>query len=205
MINKQKTISTYDSVAYEYDKLYSEQSCHMKDLLKYIEKESAILDLGCGAGNNAIYLSNLGHKVTGIDASDNMINIAKNKKSNAKFIKGDVSRLNFDDNSFNCIILSYVLCHLTNKQVADCLSQLNHILREKGILFIELFTGDLGEITITEPLNNTLTTDFNIIRDHDIETMLAVNNFKIIKTYSKPETEFGLPGVQDTCIIAKKI
>lgn len=204
-MDKRKNVSTYDSIAYEYDKLFSAPSCHIKDLLRYVEKESAILDLGCGSGNNAVYLSNLGYNVTGIDASDNMLTIAKNKKSHAKFIQGDVSQLNFNNNSFNCIILSYILCHLTNNRVSNCLAQLNHILQDKGILFIELFTGELGEITITEPLNTTLTTDFNIIRIEDMETMLGANNFEIIKKYSKPETEFGWPGVQDTCIIAHKI
>ena len=204
-MDKRKNVSTYDSVAYDYDKLFSAPSCHIKDLLRYVEKESAILDLGCGAGNNAVYLSNLGYNVTGIDASDNMLAIAKSKKSNAKFIHGDVHRLNFNDNSFNCVILSYILCHLTNNDIADCLARLMHILTHNGVLFIELFTGVLGEITITEPLNNALTTDFNIIRTDDLKTTLGANNFKIIKTYSKPETEFGWPDVQDTCIIAKLV
>ncbi len=204
-MNKRKIISVYDSIAADYDKMFSAPSEHISELLKYLGQESAILDLGCGAGNNAVYLSNLGYNVTGIDTSDNMLAIAQSKKSNAKFIQGDIHRLNFNDNSFNCVILSYILCHLTNNDIAGCLARLTHILTHNGVLFIELFTGVLGEITITEPLNNALTTDFNIIRIDDIETMLEANNFKIVKTYSKPETEFGWHGVQDTCIIAKLV
>ena len=205
MINNQKIISTYNSIATDYDKIYSAPSEHIDELLGYIDQESAILDLGCGAGNNAVYLSNLGYNVTGIDTSDNMLAIAQSKKSNAKFIQGDVHRLNFNDNSFNSIILSYILCHLTNNDISDCLGRLTHILMHNGVLFIELFTGVLGEITIPEPLNNALTTDFNIIRMDDLDTMLGANKFKIVKTYSNPETEFGLSGVQDTCIIAKLV
>lgn len=204
-MNKRKNVFVYDSIAADYDKMFSAPSERIGELLKYLGQEAVILDVGCGAGNNAVYLSNLGYNVTGIDTSDNMLTIAKNKKSNAKFIQGDVYNLNFSDNSFDCIVLSYILCHLTNNDIADCLARLTHILMHNGVLFIELFTGTLGEITITEPLNTTLTTDFNIIRIEDIETMLGANNFKIVKTYSRPETEFGWPGVQDTCIIAQKI
>lgn len=204
-MDKEKIVLTYNSIAEKYDENYSGPSDHINDLLNYISKDSSVLDLGCGAGNNAVYLSKLGCNVTGIDLSDSMLAIAKNKKSTAKFIKGDVCELNFVNNSWDCIILSYILCHLTNDDIADCLARLAHILMPGGVLFIELFMGNLGEITITEPLNNALKTDFNIIRMDDIETLLVANNFKIIKCYARDDAEFGLNGIQDTCIIAKKI
>lgn len=203
-MNQQKIISTYDSIANDYDRLYANPSNRIKDLLNYISKDSVVLDLGCGAGNNAVYLSKMGHNVTGIDLSDSMITIAKNKKSNAKFVKGDICRLNFENNSCNSIILSYIFCHLSRKDIEKCLARIHDILMREGVLFIELFTGDLGEITIPEPMNNALTMDFNIIPQNDLETLLMENKFEIIKLYSHDDTEFGLAGIQDTCIIAKK-
>lgn len=203
-MDQKRIISTYDSIANDYDKLYAEPSDHINDLLNYISKDSRVLDLGCGAGNNAVYLSKLGFNVTGIDLSESMITIAKNKKSNAKFIQGDVCRLNFKNNSCNCIILSYIFCHLSRKDIEKCLSRIHDILMQDGILFIELFTGNLGEITIPEPMNNALTMDFNIIPKNDIETLLTKNKFKIIKFYAHDDTEFGVAGIQDTCIIAQK-
>ena len=203
-MNQQKIISTYDSIANDYDRLYANPSNRIKDLLNYISKDSVVLDLGCGAGNNAVYLSKMGHNVTGIDLSDSMITIAKNKKSNAKFVKGDVCKLKFENNSCNCIISSYIFCHLSRKDIEKCLARIHDILMREGVLFIELFTGDLGEITIPEPMNNALTMDFNIIPQNDLETLLRENKFEIIKLYSHDDTEFGLAGIQDTCIIAKK-
>ena len=202
-MNKEKIVLTYNSIAEIYDKNYSGPSDHINDLLNYIGKDSGILDLGCGAGNNAVYLSKLGYNVTGIDLSDSMLAIAKNKKSNAKIIKGDVCELNFENNSCDCIISSYIFCHLSRKDIEKCLTRIHDILTRDGILFIELFTGDLGEITIPEPLNNALTMDFNIIPD--IETLLVENNFRVIKVYTRADAEFGLSGIQDTCIIAKKV
>ena len=98
-----------------------------------------------------------------------------------------------------------IFCHLSRKDIEKCLIRIHDILTSDGILFIELFTGNLGEITIPEPMNNALTMDFNVIPQNDIETLLMENKFEILKLYSHDDTEFGLSDIQDTCIIAKKI
>lgn len=54
--------------------------------LKYILKSPAIngnkfLDIGCGTGDFCFFMANLGYNVTGIDFSDNMLQVARNKLS----------------------------------------------------------------------------------------------------------------------------
>jgi len=39
-----------------------------------------VLDVGCGTGNFSIKLAKLGCNVTGIDISDNMLNIARKRQ-----------------------------------------------------------------------------------------------------------------------------
>ena len=46
-----------------------------------IDKNSSILDLACGRGRYSLYLSNIGHKVTGIDISKENISEAKKNES----------------------------------------------------------------------------------------------------------------------------
>lgn len=40
-----------------------------------------LLDVGCGTGDFSVYMSNFGYNVTGIDSSDNMLLVARNKLS----------------------------------------------------------------------------------------------------------------------------
>ena len=40
-----------------------------------------VIDIGCGTGDFSIYLSNFGYNVTGIDSSENMLLVARNKLS----------------------------------------------------------------------------------------------------------------------------
>lgn len=71
-----------------YDKLYStkDYSAECDYLEKIINqfsdnKNKNLLDLGCGTGGHSIILAKRGWNVTGIDRSDDMINIAKEKRN----------------------------------------------------------------------------------------------------------------------------
>ena len=65
-----------------YHQLYKERDCSeatyfMNNLISrlQIDKNSSILDLACGRGRYSLYLSNIGHKVTGIDISKENISV----------------------------------------------------------------------------------------------------------------------------------
>jgi 2-polyprenyl-3-methyl-5-hydroxy-6-metoxy-1,4-benzoquinol methylase len=61
--------------------------------VKKIRKKLNIIDIGCGPGRYAYDLAKLGHNITGIDISSDMINIAKKKnlifKKKTNFIEGN--------------------------------------------------------------------------------------------------------------------
>ena len=63
MINKEKNILTYDSIAEVYDRSFPGPSERIDELSVLIAPKSTILDIGCGAGNNAVFLANMGHNV----------------------------------------------------------------------------------------------------------------------------------------------
>jgi SAM-dependent methyltransferase len=70
---------------------------------------STLLDIGCGAGGLAQYARERGAKVTGLDASESLIAIARQRMPDAEFYVGDIEDLPFEDDSFefvtacNCI------------------------------------------------------------------------------------------------------
>jgi len=73
----------------------------MLDMLKPMYGET-LLDIGCGVGANFKHLLNMGLKVTGIDPSPYMLDIAlKNAGNRAELYRGFAEDLPFDDNSFN--------------------------------------------------------------------------------------------------------
>ena len=63
------------------------------------EGSGALLDLGCGTGQYAAALAELGWTVTGVDVSEDMLRRAREKGVNA--VRADATDLPFEDASFD--------------------------------------------------------------------------------------------------------
>lgn len=88
-----------------------------KFFLNKIEKNSKILDIGCGMGEVAFDISKKAQKVVAIDINKKKIESAKRRfsRDNLTFIVGDATDYNFNER-FDYIILSNVLEHIKDRQ-----------------------------------------------------------------------------------------
>ena len=62
-----------------------------------------LLDAGCGAGMALGLAAQLGAKVSGFDASDALLKIARERLPDAPLAQGDLEDLPFDDNTFDVV------------------------------------------------------------------------------------------------------
>ena len=75
----------------------------------------AVLDLGCGTGRHALWLSTRGANVTAVDFSEGMLNEARRKHgaSRVRFLVHDLHQpLPFEAAAFDCVVSGLVLEHL---------------------------------------------------------------------------------------------
>lgn len=88
----------------------------------FLGKNLKILDVGCGTGELSILFSEMGNKVTGIDISKNMLNVAKTKAKSCKvdiiFEEGDAENPNYDAASFDIVFNRHLLWTLSNPELA---------------------------------------------------------------------------------------
>ncbi len=74
-----------------------------------------ILDVGTGTGRAALLLARGGAHVTGVDASEQMLAIARQRAAEehlpVRFVAGDAHTLEFDDRSFDVVVSLRVLMH----------------------------------------------------------------------------------------------
>jgi len=69
-------------------------------------KNDRILDIGCGSGNQLLSLAKLGFHLSGVDASQEMIDIARSRLGNRCELKtGQAEDLPFSDNEFDIALL----------------------------------------------------------------------------------------------------
>jgi len=112
--NKYSKVKHSDKFPYEkvnrypYDLVVSIVARKFFNIPKEKRKKIKVLDLGCGAGNNAKFLSENGFNVYGIDWSKSAIEICKERfqKWNLKgsFIQGDFNKLPYQNNFFDLVI-----------------------------------------------------------------------------------------------------
>ncbi len=82
-----------------YDKSQDFVSAYGKNLLELLPASGVplrILDLGCGTGDLTHELAQLGHHVLGVDASESMIDSARQKYPDLQFLVQDASALSFE-------------------------------------------------------------------------------------------------------------
>ncbi len=93
----------YDETAKGYDELHGGEQEHKLAIIKKklkITKKTKLLDVGCGTGIS----SQFNCDVTGIDPSKALIEIAKKKFSDKKFIVASSENIPFEDNSFDVVV-----------------------------------------------------------------------------------------------------
>jgi ubiquinone/menaquinone biosynthesis C-methylase UbiE len=117
-------------LAQNYDQWYETPSgryaaeSEKKLFLKLVDSKEgqSLLDIGCGTGYFSFWFHSLGLKITGIDTSLEMLNVAKSKikNENIKFIKADAYNLPFSDNSFDLVVFITTLEFLSQPERALC-------------------------------------------------------------------------------------
>lgn len=143
----QKVYEVFQSIAQDYDKMNEVISLKQhqnwkKLLIKMVEinEEAHILDLCCGTGDICFLLASHGaNKVVGMDFSENMLNVAKRRNQNLgyqniDFLHGDVSKIPFEDTTFDRITLSFGLRNVPD--YALVLQECFRVLKKEGKVVI---------------------------------------------------------------------
>jgi SAM-dependent methyltransferase len=102
-----------------------------------------VLDLGCGAGRNSIYLAKKGFDVIGVDVSKSALRFANNwaeeeRLSNATFTLGTMVNIPFDDYLFDAVVRVSVIHHGVKEYIMRTIAEINRILRRKGVFIANI-------------------------------------------------------------------
>ena len=102
--------------------------------LALIPQHSKILDLGCGSGKPiADYLIQHDHKITGVDSSDVMIEMARQNFPEQHWLQADMRTVEFDQ-KFNAILAWDSFFHLTPNDQRQMFRQFARFAQQGTVL-----------------------------------------------------------------------
>jgi len=138
------TISTYDDCAGAYaDKFmdypeYREMMIRFRDT--YVVEGAAVLDIGCGPGNNAALLCEKKVALTGIDLSAEMVSLARAHVPSGDFRVGDIRDLS-GLGTFDVVIASFCIVHITPEEARGVIKEAASLLAPGGVLYLSFMVG----------------------------------------------------------------
>ncbi len=104
-----------------------------------LPRNATVVDLGCGAGVPVTkVLADSGFSVTGVDFSETMLNLATKNVPDAKFIKNNMTDLDFEDNAFDGLTACYSIIHVPREKHVPLFQTFHRILKPNGILLISM-------------------------------------------------------------------
>lgn len=105
---------------------------------KRLPTGSSILDVGCGSGYIASMLESQGFKVTGIDISEKMLELARENAPHSTFLGMNMKRLDSPKESFDGVACLYSIIHVPRRYHLGILKRFHSALKPRGLLAIHM-------------------------------------------------------------------
>lgn len=100
--------------------------------IDFLKPGMKLLDLACGDGTDLIYYKKLGADIYGIDASEELLGIAKNKLPNANLKISFLENIPFEDNFFDIVLSKYAI--QTSSDLGPIFSEIHRVLKPSGTM-----------------------------------------------------------------------
>ena len=191
----------YTDFASVYDEFMDEtpyeQWCEnvLHVLKEFSIEDGLILELGCGTGSMTELLAAKGYDMIGVDYSEDMLNIAQNKKIASGH---DILYLNQDMREFElygtvravisiCDSVNYLL---ENEDLITCFKLVNNYLDPKGIFFFDFNTDYKYETVIGDSVIAENRDDCSFIWENFYDVEEKINEYDLT-IFVKEETGNG--------------
>ncbi len=101
-----------------------------------------VCDMGCGPGHVTRFLKDFGVDVFGMDISEQMLAVAREKSLDIEFVYGDMLDLKLKKASLGGVVLFYAIVHFTIDVIQQLANELWDILEPGGLVFLAFHAGD---------------------------------------------------------------
>jgi ubiquinone/menaquinone biosynthesis C-methylase UbiE len=134
------TIDAYNKIADDFHERNSKSILSKEyDIFKeYTGDQKSIIEIGCGTGRDAASLLERGFKYVGIDASEEMLKIARRQVPEATFQVADFYKLSFHDHSFDGFWAAASFLHVPRQELDAVFTEVKRVLKPQAVGFISV-------------------------------------------------------------------
>jgi ubiquinone/menaquinone biosynthesis C-methylase UbiE len=164
---------------------------YLKGFLEFvsISCQDTLLDVASGTGDFVVFSSDKVREATGVDISDKLIELSRNKKdelhlTNINFKIGDVENLPFEDNSFTVVTCKSSLHHMPRYEKVFA-EMLRCCKRGGRVALCDIMTFDDKEIDdIFEAFEKLVDlSHYKTLRKTEFEELFHKNHIAISRTF----------------------
>jgi ubiquinone/menaquinone biosynthesis C-methylase UbiE len=155
---------------------------------------SSVLDVGTGTGRAAIALARRGAIVTGIDASAEMLTVARRRAAEADqtvtFLQGDAHALALPDEAFDSVVCLRVLMHTPDWRRS--LAELCRVARRRVVLDYPARSSAAALQSLSRRIAHSLgarVEAYRVFAHREVAEALAANGFRVADVHK----QFVLP------------
>ncbi|HKO51451.1 MAG TPA: bifunctional 2-polyprenyl-6-hydroxyphenol methylase/3-demethylubiquinol 3-O-methyltransferase UbiG [Polyangiaceae bacterium] len=157
--------------------------------LAFGSRPANVLDIGCGGGFLSNYLSCLGHRVTGLDASSDALAVARryDRTGLVRYQQGDALNLPYPDRTFDAVCAMDFLEHIESPD--RVVAEAARVLKPSGLFFFHTFNRNVRSWLI-------------VIKGVEWFVRNTPRNLHVLRLFLKPEEvrasceRHGLSGLQ---------
>ena len=181
------SVSIYDSVLYLV--IHPIRLAVMDELSQY--KDSMILDLCCGTGNQLKLLSKNGFKnLHCLDLSEAMLKIAKKGGHPIKIYTEDATNTSFDDAVFDIVMISFAIHEKDRKTQEKLVEEAHRLVKKEGFILIVDYAFDdettkIGKMSIDlieRLVGGEHYRNFKgYIENNGLDSLIKADKFELIK------------------------
>jgi len=186
-----RTARSYDVLAEHYAKKMLHELDHkpfdremLDSFIARVREGGEIADLGCGPGQVGRYLSDKGGRVSGLDLSTAMVDLARSFHPGMTFQQGDMLHLPFADESLAGLIAFYSIIHFDQSELDAVFAEMRRVLEPAGLLLVSFHIGRetrhfdaLWEIKVD--------VDFHFFMPGDIRAMLSAAGMDVLEAFER--------------------
>lgn len=145
-------MAIFNGIAAQYDDWYSQKKGAFVDrvetdlafgMLK-LEPGMSVLDVGCGTGNFSMKMAERGCVVTGIDVSEEMLKVAREKAAekslSISYLQMDATELGFDDGAFDVVLTMAAVEFI--EDTARAVEEMFRVVKNGGQVLIGTINAD---------------------------------------------------------------